>query len=158
MENWEAVSLLTDTAHPFRLNPWLLELDSGSFRVSEPWQEYAIFPRPRWFHQPCSRWDSLNETMPVLRLSGTTCGSPWLHQGGHSSITELTVMFMKGWDSERKPIFWASRHHQGHCWYWVWCGYNLQSPKQTWRLQWLVPKRTSKKSCTSVCLTWLVSG
>ena len=50
--------------------------------------------------------------MHVLRLSVTTCGSPWLHQGGHSNITELTVTFMKGRDTERKPIFWASGHHQ----------------------------------------------
>ena len=62
-----------------------------------------------------SRWDSLVQTMHVLRLSVTTCGSPWLHQGGHSIITELTVMFMKGWGHESKPVFWASAHHQGHC-------------------------------------------
>ena len=28
----EATSFFTDTTHPFRLIPWLLELDSGSWR------------------------------------------------------------------------------------------------------------------------------
>ena len=32
-ENWEAVSFLADTAHRFRLNLWLLELDSGNDKI-----------------------------------------------------------------------------------------------------------------------------
>ena len=36
-KNWEAASVsLADTAHPFRLNPWLLELDSGTIQPSHP--------------------------------------------------------------------------------------------------------------------------
>ena len=32
---WEATLLLTDTAHPYRLIPWLLELDSGTLDCKE---------------------------------------------------------------------------------------------------------------------------
>ena len=44
----EATSLSADTAHPFRLIPWLLELDSGKGLLNEPtlrmrWPKYWSF-------------------------------------------------------------------------------------------------------------------
>lgn len=71
-------------------------------------------------HQPCSLWDSLVYTMHVLRLSVTTCGSPWLHKVGiEASLNWLwcswrdetvRVTCHLGVSSPSKPLV-----------HWAWC-------------------------------------
>ena len=75
-------------------------------------------------------WDNLSQTMHVLRLSVTTCSLPWLHQGGHSSSTELAVKAMA---QLSKAIFWVSGHSQGHCLCCAWCEIPHYT-KQSWGL------------------------
>ena len=113
----EATSSSADTAHPFRLIPWLLELDSGTGYSLEG---LMLKLKLQYFGHLMWRIDSLENTLMMGGIRGRRRRGHRGWDGWMASLTQWTWVWVNSgrwWWTGRPGLLWfIGSQRVGHDW------------------------------------------